>query len=136
MRTCLRMRRSVTDIICHIYTHREIRVHNHEPRAKALGNYYISFRISNTNYDVLSTCPLFFYAHSEYQAFPPHLEHLFCVCTWRNSCSLAIAQFPRSLMLVVLHGKLRDQENMTKPREVVYGTFHQREMVKFEFHLY
>ena len=28
-------RRSVTDI----YTHRESRVHNHEPRAKALGNY-------------------------------------------------------------------------------------------------
>ena len=29
-------RRSVTDI--YIYTHRESRVHNHEPRVKALGN--------------------------------------------------------------------------------------------------
>ena len=30
-------RRSVTDI--YIYTHRESLVRNHEPRAKALGNY-------------------------------------------------------------------------------------------------
>ena len=35
-RTCLRMRRSITDI--YIYTHRERLLCNHEPRAKALGN--------------------------------------------------------------------------------------------------
>ena len=36
----LRMRRSVTDIP-YIYTHRESLLRNHEPCAKALGNYYI-----------------------------------------------------------------------------------------------
>ena len=34
-----RMRRSVTDIFIYIYTHRESLVRNHEPCAKALGNY-------------------------------------------------------------------------------------------------
>ena len=52
-----RMRRSVTDIYIYIYTHRESLVRNHEPCAKAPGNYItndnqitVSIQYLTTNY--------------------------------------------------------------------------------------